>query len=194
MLGQVAVPLGVVSAIMVVSGIVTHNSAVVFGALVMIPSVAVLLAIEQPLEILAGRRVRARRVRSSPAGTLFVDAATLKTLVRSAGDRSDSSPPPRPSLWRANQQQGTLRLGVAGATFTLKRGQTPTETALSWQEIAEVTMTLPYPNHSRGARLPDLRVLTRSGQIIVWGLRDDPAILYDALTELQAQWSKSADG
>jgi hypothetical protein len=168
MLLQVGIPYGLVSAIGVLGGIVSHNSALVFGALVTIPSVAVLFAIEQPLEILAGLRVRARRVRSSPAGTLFVDAATVKTLVRSAGDRSDPSPPPRPSLWRANQQQGTLRLGVAGATFMPKRGQTRDETALSWQEIAEVTVTLPYPYYSRGARLPDLRVLTRSGQIVVW--------------------------
>jgi hypothetical protein len=194
MLGQVAVPLGVVSAIMVVGGIVTRNSALIQAALGFTPVGGVVFAIVLSLGILAVRRRRARRLRSSPAGTLFVDAATVKTLVRPAGEPSDSSPPPGSSLWRANQQQGTLRLGVAGATFMPKRGQTRDETALSWQEIAEVTVTLPYPYYSRGARLPDLRVLTRSGQIIVWGLRDDPAILYDALTELQARWSKSAGG
>jgi hypothetical protein len=65
---------------------------------------------------------------------------------------------------------------------------------LYWQEIAEVTVTLPNPSYSREARLPNLRVLTRSGQIVVWRVDDDPGPLYDALTELQARWSKSAGG
>jgi hypothetical protein len=121
-----------------------------------------------------------------------VAAATLKTLVRPAGDPSDSSPPPGSSLLGAQQKRGTLRLGVAGATFIPKRGKTRDETVLSWQEMAEVTVTLPYPSSSRDARVPDLRVLTRSGQIVVWRVDHDPVPLYDTLTELQAQWSKSA--
>jgi hypothetical protein len=194
LLRQVGIPYGVVGAIGVLSGIVTHDFALIFGVLVMIPSVGVLFAIEMPLIRVAQHRRRARVLRSSPAGTLFVAAVTLKTLVRPAGDPSDSSPRPGSSLSGAKQKRGTLRLGIAGATFIPKRGKTRDETALSWQEIAEVTVTFPSPSYSRGARVPNLRVLAGSGQIVVWRVESDPVPLCDALTELQARWSKSAGG
>jgi hypothetical protein len=164
----------------------------IFGGLAPIPFAGVLFAIELPLIRLAQQRRRARVLRSSPAGTLFVAASTLKTLVRPAGDPSDSSVPPGSSLSRANEKRGTLRVGIAGATFIPKGGQTRDELELSWPEIAEVTVTFPSPSHSREARLPNLHVLTRSGQIIVWRVDDDPGPLCDALAELQAQWSKGA--
>jgi hypothetical protein len=121
-----------------------------------------------------------------------VATVALKTLVRPAGDPSDSSLPPGSSLSGTKQKRGKLRLGIAGVTFIPRRGKTRDETALPWQEITEVTVTFPSPSYSRGARMPNLRVLASSGQIVVWRVESDPVPLYDALTELQAQWSKSA--
>jgi hypothetical protein len=194
LLRGLSIPLGVVATVMVVVGIATHNSGMIFGGLAPIPFTVVVFAIEMPLIRMAQQRRRASVLRSSPAGTLFVAAATLETLAPPAGNPSDSSPPPGSSLSPAIKERGTLRVGVAGVTFIPKGRPTPIETALSWQEIAEFTVTRPKSSYSRAARLPILRVLTRSGQVVMWRMDDDPTPLYQALSELQAQWSKSAVG
>jgi hypothetical protein len=120
LLRQLSIPLGVVATGMVVGGIVTHNSAMIFGGLAPIPFAGVLFAIELPLIRLAQQRRRARVLRSSPAGTLFVAAATLKTLVRPAGDPSDSSPPPDPRS-RAPMRNGARYGSVSQVPHSFPR-------------------------------------------------------------------------
>jgi hypothetical protein len=194
LLRGLSIPLGVVATVMVVVGIATHNSAMIFGGLAPIPFTVVVFAIEMPLIRMAQQRRRASVLRSSPAGTLFVAAATLETLAPPAGNPSGSSPPLGSSLSPATKERGTLRVGVAGVTFIPKGRPTPTEMALSWQEIAEFTVTRPKSSYSREARLPNLRGFDTLGPGRDVAQDDDPTPLYDVLTELEAQWSKSAVG
>jgi hypothetical protein len=177
------IPLVVVVTGMIVLGIVSNNSAMIQGALYTLLFVGVLVAIEVPLILRVQRSRQTRRLRSSPVGTLFVAPATLEKLVRPAGNPRDSSPAPGASTRRPGQNRGTLRVGAAGATFSPTGDRhTRTEMALSWQEIAEVTVTPHTPTSA------NLHVLTRLGQVIEWRAQYPPR-LFDALTELQAQWS-----
>lgn len=173
----------VVVTAMIVLGLVSNNSALIQGALFTLLFVGVMVAIEVPLILLAQRSRQTRRLRSSPAGTLFVAPATLEKFVRPAGNPRDSSPAPGASTRHPGQKRGTLRVGPAGATFSPAGNRhTRTEMALSWQEIAEVTVTPHTPT------IANLHVLTRLGQVVEWRAQYPPR-LFDALTELQAQWS-----
>jgi hypothetical protein len=170
---RISLPMGAVLVFAVVTGISSHNSGMLYGALFATGAVIVIAAIEIPLIRGAVAR-RERRVReSSPAGTLF--AAGGSQIGYLAGALTG------PGESRRGLRSGRITIDQAGVNFRATRNDGHSrDTSLAWQQLSRLDVT---PGSSPASAR--IKVVTTDGQTVTWfvnGFQD----LSRALSHLQS--------
>lgn len=169
---RLGIPTLLVVTLGVVGGVVTHNSALIVGALIAAALTVAVYGVEVPLILGLQRRRATDRLSSAPAGTLFVETATLIT------DHTD--PPAGTPAASTRRIKGNLRIGSLGVDFKEwdeRLGGPLTEVSVPWAGVAETSVKTVTP------QLADLTVVTHSGRRLTWRTQG-PYRLSEALGQL----------